>query len=720
MKSTRKLLFIFFFVSGFCALLYEVVWLRLAFASFGVITPVVSVVISVFMLGLALGSWLGGKWILQLVRKTKLSAAVFYGISELIIGIGAFVVPYSFSLGEQLLLPVGEMASASYLFYSFLILLLSIMPWTFMMGTTFPFMMAFAKGEGLADKDGSSFSYLYLGNVIGSMCGAALTAFALIEVLTLKNTLVLAGGLNFLIAGVALTIGLGSKAVVPAQAKKSKDSKLSLSSVILFTTGFTSMAMEVVWTRLFTPVVKTTVYAFALLLVTYLFATWIGSWLYRRDLKQRKVKSTTLLLSYLALFSFLPILLNDPRLHLWVYGILFSVIPFCAALGYITPKLIDESAQGNPEGAGRDYGMNVLGCILGPIFASYFMLPVLSGKMALILLAAPFAVLVVLKNRKPAFVATLASVILCAIFVNKAYDNFEGRTYNGSLVKGSQVLRDHTATVVSFTREDQQKELLVNGIGVTGLSPVTKVMAHMPLAFLNKKPESALVICFGMGTTFRSLLTWGIKATAVELVPSVKNAFPYYYSDAPEVLANKNGRIVIDDGRRFLRRTSEKFDVITLDPPPPVEAAGSSLLYSENFYDLVKEHLNKGGILQQWFPGGETKIFQAVARSIVKSFPYVKVYPGIIGWGHHFLASLEPISKVQEEEFLAKLSQKAKEDLLELNPRKTVKEIVHDILDREVDVASILNPDPRVAITDNRPFNEYFLLRRTLQRLGKN
>jgi spermidine synthase len=152
--------------------------------------------------------------------------------------------------------------------------------------------------------------------------------------------------------------------------------------------------------------------------------------------------------------------------------------------------------------------------------------------------------------------------------------------------------------------DGMRKRLLVNGIGITRLTPITKVMAHLPLAFLQNKPVSSLVICFGMGTTYRSLLSWNIEATAVELVPSVVDAFAYYFDDADLILNNPMGKIVIDDGRRFLMRTSETFDVITIDPPPPVEAAGSSLLYSEEFYDLVKLHLNEGGILQQWFPYG--------------------------------------------------------------------------------------------------------------------
>jgi len=147
-----------------------------------------------------------------------------------------------------------------------------------------------------------------------------------------------------------------------------------------------------------------------------------------------------------------------------------------------------------------------------------------------------------------------------------------------------------------------RKKLYVNGISITMLTPITKFMAHLPLALHGGRPGSALVICFGMGTTYRSLLSWGVNTTAVELVPGVIKVFGYFHGDAASVMKDTNGHVVIDDGRRFLLRGKKKYDVITVDPPPPVEAAGSSLLYSEEFYALVNEHLNPGGMFQQWVP----------------------------------------------------------------------------------------------------------------------
>src|SRR5262249_57168150 len=103
----KPVLFLLFFCSGFCSLLYQVVWVRMAFAHFGVITPVLSVVLSVFMLGLGVGSWLGGKWGQWWSSRLKISSAYFYGGAEFVIGTGAFAVPQLFQIGEGYLLGAG-------------------------------------------------------------------------------------------------------------------------------------------------------------------------------------------------------------------------------------------------------------------------------------------------------------------------------------------------------------------------------------------------------------------------------------------------------------------------------------------------------------------------------------------------------------------------------------------------------------------------------------
>jgi spermidine synthase len=299
-----------------------------------------------------------------------------------------------------------------------------------------------------------------------------------------------------------------------------------------------------------------------------------------------------------------------------------------------------------------------------------------------------------------------AAALVWSLFYSVDFARFISRN-----LEDVEIRRDYAASVISSGRH-MGKNLFVNGIGMTALIPPTKFMAHLPLAFHTGKPESALIICFGMGTSYRSALSWNIETTAVELVPSVKAAFGFYHPDAEQVLANPKGRIVIDDGRRYLTRSRGKFDLIVIDPPPPVEAAGSSLLYSVEFYDLAKMHLNRNGIVAAWFPAGDVPTGQAILRSVTNSFPYVRCFPAIEGWGMHMFASMEPIPNLSVEELAAKMPRMAAKDLLEWSSSPDADVYLEEVLSEEIPPASALNSDPRIRVTDDHPYNEYFLLRR--------
>jgi len=728
----RRLLFGLFFISGFSGLVYQVVWTRIAFASFGIIMPVLSVVISVFMLGLSLGAWMGGRVIPFLQRTTDLSAAIYYATAELMIGVGAFAVPKSFQVGEYLLLAAGQTNSVGYLSLSAVALAISILPWCCFMGATFPLMMAYVREREPGNAE--SFSFLYLANVLGAMCGTLLTAVVLVEFFGFQRTLAIAAVGNGIVAlisgylgwrqgkaGMRLPIESENKPVFETAGSR-RASRTGMVKWILFFTGFSAMAMEVVWTRAFVPTLKTMVYSFGSIIFCYLGATFLGSWLYRRDLKKGTVWTTAELISFLAAVALLPVLINDFRVlprdwrgtlePLSAMMVLLSIGPLCGALGYLTPGLIDKHAAGDPRETGKAYAINVLGCILGPLFACYVLLPWISERYALILLSLPFFVFWYLhggsltKLQRRGWGFAIAAVLACALFVSQ---DFKGRV--SRLVKRMEVRRDYAASVFSVG-EGRERLLMVNGLDMTVLTPVTKYMVHLPLMFHKGKPESALIICFGMGTTYRSALSWDIETTAVELVPGVREAFGFYHADAEKYARHPKGRIVIDDGRRYLKRSADQFDVIVLDPPPPVMAAGSSLLYSIEFYELAKKHLKPGGILQAWVPGdGITSAAPAILRSVTDSFPHVRCFRGIEGRGWHMLASMQPIEAQSAVELAARMTPEVKRDLLEWSSSQDLTTDFQRMLSNELSVPSLLNPDPRIRITDDRPYNEYFLVR---------
>jgi spermidine synthase len=724
--------FVLFLVSGFCSLVYQVVWLRLAMAQFGVTTPLVSIVVSVFMGGIALGSWAAGR----LSRRDRLSAPAslrLYGGLEALIGLGGIVVPGALALGRRAVGDFSSQASWGSLGHygaAGLWIALVLMVFCTSMGATVPLAMH-AIRQVAPSQSARSFSLLYVANVVGAVLGTTLSAFVLIEVLGFRGTLRVAASLNALLALAAVLLAMRLRRA-PVAASCAAEAPIAPTSpgaegarTMLFATGLASMGMEVVWVRQFVPYLGTVVYSFALILGVYLMATLVGSSLYRWHSRRRAPAETgagwaTAWLT-LACSALLPILLSDPRIGLSpsLFGgcvrLVLGIGLFCALLGALTPRLVDLSSQGNAGRAGTAYAINVLGCILGPLLAGFVLLPRLSERWSLAVLSLPIlaiglAVAWRSQRSSPAQrTALVAGALTLAVLLVAWPRDFETR------FRDRETRRDYSATVLAVKRP-KGKQLLVNGVGMTGQLPLTKMMAHVPLAFLDRPPRKVLVICFGMGTTFRSARSWGVHTTAVELIPSVPQLFHYFHRDAAEILRSPDAVVVIDDGRRFLERSNERYDVITIDPPPPVEAAGSSLLYSTEFYALVRERLQPWGILQQWLLSGDPATVSSFSRALTSSFPHVRAFSSVLGCGVHYLASAQPIEKPSAAQAVARLPLAARTDLLEWGPHATAEEQFAAVLNDEILPEQLIALAPAAPVLrDDRPINEYYLLRRWLR-----
>jgi hypothetical protein len=192
----------------------------------------------------------------------------------------------------------------------------------------------------------------------------------------------------------------------------------------------------------------------------------------------------------------------------------------------------------------------------------------------------------------------------------------------------------------------------------------------------------------------------------------VPRLFWYFHEDAQQVLNSPLAHVEIDDGRRFLERTPQQFDVIAIDPPPPVESAGSSLLYSKEFYSTIKQKLKPGGILEQWLPNGDEEVRASVARALQESFAEVRAFRGLLGWGIHFLASDRPLPRRSPEELVQRMPVAAVTDMMEWGPASSPQLQFAAMLKSELPINRFLADSPQTpAMHDDRPVNEYFLLR---------
>jgi spermidine synthase len=714
--------FVLFFVSGFCSILYEIIWLRLAMAQFGVTSALVSIVLSMFMAGLGLGSWAGGYAIQRNKGRIRISALGLYGLTELLISASALAVPYQLRYGRGVLESIPVSSSWSYYLLSGFWIALTLIPLCACMGATIPIAMS-AIRDAFASEASKSFSTLYRANVLGAVLGAILP-LVLIEIYGFRGTLRMGAQLNALVFLVATILSLrsspqqrgfaGDQASSTAVDYSLSEDKSFKPLLFLFLTGLTSMGAEVVWIREFTPYLGTVVYAFAAILCAYLTFTFVGARLYRYWSHTHQ-HTRPVIWSVLGFVALLPSLTSSPEFHFpgWLFSFVCLVLgigSFSGILGFVTPMLVDRWSKGDSNRAGNAYAVNVLGCIVGPLISGFVLLPLLGERRALFVFALPWLFIGLASTqvappqerfqRKLSYALVVLALVL--IFTVKSYDDQFARRI---------VPRDNTATVVA-TGDGMSKRLLVNGIGITSLTPITKLMTHLPLAFHQQAPRNALVVCFGMGTTYRSLLSWNIPVTAVELVPSVPRLFGYFHPDGPGLLCSRLSRVVIDDGRRYLERSREQFDVITIDPPPPVEAAGTSLLYSKEFYDVIYRRLSPSGVVQQWLPGGDAAIQAAVARALKESFPYVRVFHSLGREGFHSLASSSAIPSRTAAELADGMPSTAARDLVEWGPETSAQGQFAVILGRELPLDQLINGAPEVpALQDDRPENEYYMLR---------
>ena len=287
------------------------------------------------------------------------------------------------------------------------------------------------------------------------------------------------------------------------------------------------------------------------------------------------------------------------------------------------------------------------------------------------------------------------------VFTQKSFEDQFGN---------SEVLRDNTATIVAVG-EGRDKHLLVNGVGITGLTPITKFMAHLPLAFLDHPPKDALVVCFGMGTTYRSLLSWDIPVTAVELVPSVPRVFGFYHADGPELLRSPLSHLVIDEAGAIWSDPGQ-YDVITIDPPPPVEAAGSSLLYSKGVLQIIRQRAASRRHSSSGYPT-ETRRFRAsVARALKESFLTFVCSTG----GRRWLSLSrrhQPLARSYGRRTGPAAFSQSRQRFVEWGPEPTPERQFAAVLGKEISLDEMMAKAPNApALQDDRPQNEYYAIRR--------
>jgi spermidine synthase len=364
----------------------------------------------------------------------------------------------------------------------------------------------------------------------------------------------------------------------------------------------------------------------------------------------------------------------------------------------------------------------------------FFLMPILTSPRAVVLLAAinaltglvllwqarSFGVRALRLGRFVGVAATAVAVVVLVVPNQLVADPEINRARQAGDVLLAQG-EDDVASVQAVQLSDPAGilRLFVGGTSMTGLSTDTQLMAHVPL-MIRPQAKSMCVIAFGMGSSYRSALMDGLTVDAVELVPSVPDMFGSFYSDAHQVQANPNGHIYIADGRNFVQLTSNMYDLLIVDPPPPMDSAGAGVLFSQEFYRASRARLNPGGLMMEWEAGGQTvdefrshvKTFKSVFKHVTLSFAPA----GVMMLGSDDPIDLSPagIQSVLSKPGVVTDLSNTREAPVGITTEEQWQQWIIDniwISDSRVDEFAASG----TLITDDHPYTEYDLLRHISQ-----
>lgn len=667
--SGTFLIYLLFFFSGMSALMYEVIWMKELTLIMGNTVHSTTTVLSAFMAGLALGSLLFGR----LVDKISTSPLRFYAYLELGIGLFAFVFPFLIKGFQNVYISLHHFLGLSILVFTatrFIVSFILVLVPTILMGATLPVLSKYVE-EGYVNI-GKKIGLLYAMNTLGAVVGILCTGYLLIGLSGIKSTTNLAIMVNLLVALLALLLGMRRRQKQPEVTPKlsNDDLPVSLNRIALatyFLSGFAALAYEVLWMRVFIPFLHSSTYSFSTMLAAFLTGLAVGSWIFSYFVDRCKSLLSALgwtqiwiggltLVSILSFFlyyrlfsSHLDLSLEHMSTTAFLINFLYFfiiLIPPCLLMGGVFPLIIKIIFQGSTSRIGTRVGnvyfANTIGAILGSVTACFIFIPLLGVHRSLvlfiminILLGLVLLFFSRVRKEKAARISLVGLlvggvIIMIALLGGNVFLTVLKEQVTHEVGQNDLIYyREGTTATVSVVEVKRNKVrlLLVNSIIITGKGLTTKLMAHLPL-LLHPHPRKALVVCFGMGTTFRSLAAHGIEVHGVELVPEEIETFHLFYEDTAEILKDPRNRIEINDGRNHLLLTHEKYDIITVDPSPPLYSSGMVNLYTPEFYRLCRDRLTPNGVICMWFflPYCHTSEFQMLLKSFMTVFPHTTIW----------------------------------------------------------------------------------------------
>jgi spermidine synthase len=646
-----------FVVSGFTGLAYEVVWARLLVRVFGASSLAVTTILASYMAGLALGSLLLGR----VIDRVGIPLRV-YGLLEL--GIGGFAIGFPRVISRFDAIYGGLYPALDDHFYlltliRFLICFGILLIPTILMGGTLPVLSKHLASSlsNLAGRVGR----LYAVNTLGAVGGAFAAGLVILPRLGINNTTMLCAALNLCIAAAAMLLArkdAKEAGAVPAgmdrtPSERSYPSGLHRQILAVFmVTGFCALAAEVVWTRMLSLALGTTVYAFAVMLAVFLLGLGTGSATFAPVAQRSRNPARVLGLViagvgigvFLSLLAFGRIAFLYMSLYqhmhpsggglLWIQLLLCGITMLLPSflMGGIFPlvaRLYARDITRVGREIGQAYGLNTVGAILGSVAGSFLFLGHLGMENSLMAIGAVYSIAgltVIVKagefRHLGARVATAGGVVVVTVAVLLTSPGIDRKTLTCGVYRYAPIY----ATVEGLKTSMRRISLLFYDEGIDATVSVEKfrgevsilidgkadassgigdmrtqvLLAQLPL-LLHTNPDTVLVIGLGSGVTLGSAETHDLGLIdCVELLENVVEASDYMREYNQGCLADPRAHLIIGDGRNHLLLTRRSYDVIISEPTNPW-ISGVGDLFTREFFGLARKRLTQDGIMCAWF-----------------------------------------------------------------------------------------------------------------------
>jgi len=675
LQPSRAAFYVLFTASGFAGLIYQSIWTHYLKLFLGHAAYAQSLVLIVFMGGMAAGAAFAGR------RSARIANPLLgYAAAEAAIGLFALTFHVVFEAvtdwSYASLLPALGTASGA-LAAKLVVSCLLILPQSVLLGMTFPLMSA-GLVRAQPGSSGESISMLYFTNSLGAAVGVLGSGFVLISAVGLPGTLQSAGVINLVLALVVWLIArpIRNPALTPRDDAEPGAARLLIA--VAFLTGLASFIYEIAWIRMLSLVLGASTHSFELMLSTFILGLALGGLAVRKLVDSHahperllgwvQVAMGLLALSTLVVYDrtfelmeFLMRGLARTEAGYALYNLTGQLVAalvmlpatICAGmtLPLITGALLRRGA--GESAIGRVYAWNTFGAIAGVLAAVHIGLPMLGLKGAMVaasLLDAALGLLLLYlygpSRRALEFAAGLCAASFLSVAIGFELDANKmtaGVFRHGELAssRDAKILykKDGKTATVHLVEYPGATSLRTNGKsdgsvnmekdGAPGSDEVTMVLTGaLPLA-LKPEAQSAAVIGIGTGLTMHTLLQSLLidRVETVEIEAAMAEAARGFMPRNSSAFADPRGTIHIDDAKTFFSTHNRRYDIVISEPSNPW-VSGVASLFTTEFYRRIRTHLNPGGMLVQWFQLYEIdpSLLASVMLSLGSEFQHYAVY----------------------------------------------------------------------------------------------